>query len=62
LNKQPEKIPAAVREIVRIIPRIKKEDALRRWFYLASFLNSFYWEGVQSGYEKTNRKVNLESL
>lgn len=62
LNKQPEKIPAAVREIARIIPRIKKEDALRRWFYLASFLNSFYWEGVQSGYEKTNRKVNLESL
>ena len=47
LNKTPEKIPSAVREIAKIIPGVTDDDALRRWSYLASFLNSYYWESVQ---------------
>jgi len=47
LHKTPEKIPVAVREIAKIISSITGDDVLRRWTYLASFLNSYYWESVQ---------------
>ena len=62
LNKTPEKIPAAVKEIAKIIPGIKDYDALRRWCYLASFLNSFYWESTQFNSEKSGAKIKLDVL
>jgi hypothetical protein len=62
LNKTPEKIPAAVKEIAKIISGIKDCDALRRWCYLASFLNSFYWESTQFNSEKSGSKVNLDIM
>ncbi len=62
LNRTPEKIPAAVREIAKIIPGIKAGDALRRWCYLASFLNSFYWESTQSDSETGGAKIKLDML
>ena len=61
-HKNPEKIPVAVKEIAKIIPGIKDSDALRRWCYLVSFLNSFHWESIQSDNEKNGTKVNLDML
>ncbi len=61
LNKNPEKIPAALRQIGRFLPQIQGNDALRRWSYLASFLNSYYWESTQPGNEKRieNHSANM---
>ena len=42
-------IPAAVLNISKIASQIKDYEALRRWQYLASFLNGYYWEAEQSG-------------
>ena len=44
LNKEPEKIPAAVTEIAHIASKMKEYDVVRRWQYLAWFLNSYCWE------------------
>jgi hypothetical protein len=49
LNRNPERIPFALKEIAKIIPGTKDCHALRRWHYLASFLNSFLWESAQVG-------------
>jgi hypothetical protein len=62
LNKTPEKIPTAVREISKITSGVKDYDALRRWSYLGSFLNSFYWESIQGNGEKSGAKINLDML
>ncbi len=52
LNKTPEKIPAAVKEIVKIISGLREYDQLRRWCYLSSFLNTFYWESIQKEHDE----------
>lgn len=43
----PQKIPEIVTEIGKISSSLKKYESLRRWQYLASYLNGFYWESVQ---------------
>lgn len=48
LFEQPEKIPAANRQIARIAAGLTDDEALRRWHYLASHLNGFYWEVNQT--------------
>ena len=40
----PAKAPQAALEIARITAGITDYPTLRRWQYLASFLNSFAWE------------------
>lgn len=62
LNKTPEKIPDAVKKIAGIIPGIKDYDVLRRWYYLSSFLNAFYWESRQSGNEKRIEKPSVDMM
>lgn len=45
LTADPAKIPAAIREIVRIAAEVSGDyDAARRWTYLASFLNAYHYE------------------
>lgn len=41
------KIPAASAEITKILAGITDYDAQRRWMYLGSFLNAYYWESIQ---------------
>ena len=57
LTKEPEKISAAVQEIMQITAGIKNSEALRRWINLANFLNSYYWE-----FEHTKRAANAQKL
>lgn len=52
LNIKTEKIPEAIMEITKIISPLKNYDVVRRWLYLASFLNSFHWESKQCDCEK----------
>ena len=52
LNLEPKKIPSAMLEIAKILPDLKDYDAIRRWTWISSFLNSFYWASRQTDYEK----------
>ena len=62
LNKTPEKIPAAAAEIAKIMQGITDYDVIRRWEYLASFLNSFYWEFRHPDYEERVETNNNNML
>ena len=62
LDREPEKIPAAVREIARIQQGIADYDVLRRWQYLASFLNACCFESRQPGYHEHAEVRNLHLL
>lgn len=42
------KIPEAAQKIAAIMPKIKDYETLRRWQYLASYLNGYYWEDTQA--------------
>ena len=50
LYRKPEKIPAACAEIAKIAAGMTDYEALRRWQYLSSFLNSYCWEAGQEQY------------
>ena len=52
----PEKIPQASKRIAKITASIENYDHLRRWQYLASFLNGYYWEHSQQNPEITKTK------
>ena len=43
----PDRIPDAAREIAKITSGIRDWEILRRWQYLASYLNGFAWEAKQ---------------
>ena len=62
LDREPEKIPAAVREIARIQQGMTDYDVLRRWQYLASFLNACCFESRQPGYHEHAEVRNLHLL
>jgi hypothetical protein len=49
LYRQADKIPAAVADIAKITASLTDYDAIRRWQYLASFLNSYYYEIREGG-------------
>ena len=49
LTENISKIPDAVSRISKITAEICDYETLRRWQYLASFLNGYYWEAQQSG-------------
>ena len=60
LTEKPAKIPAAEKEIAKIIGSAAGNyDAVRRWTYLASFLNAYYYE-YQQGTRESGGKVNLD--
>ena len=44
LQSKIESIPQAVRSISKITADITEYDQLRRWQYIASYLNGYYWE------------------
>ena len=44
-----EKIPKAILDIARIAARESDYDVVRRWQYLAGFLNSYYYEVREGG-------------
>lgn len=48
LHERVAEIPEAVKKIGKITAEITDYDALRRWQYLASFLNGYYWESGQN--------------
>ena len=50
--KQPDRVPEIQKEIVRILGTLSDYEQIRRWQYLASFLNSFYWESRLPNYRK----------
>ena len=62
LNRDPAKIPAAVEEIARILHGVTDYEILRRWNYLASFLNTFYWEFRLPDYEERVESQNQNML
>lgn len=49
LYRQADKIPSAVADIAKITASLTDYDAIRRWQYLASFLNSYYYEIREGG-------------
>lgn len=44
LNDDVDKIPNAVSKVSKITSEIKEYETLRRWQYIASYLNGYYWE------------------
>ena len=63
LIKDQEKIPAAAVKIAKIISSIAHDySALRRWNYLASFLNSYYWEFSHENRTVSGEKINLDMM
>lgn len=62
LHDEPEKIPAAAVEIAHILHGMNDYEVIRRWEYLGSFLNAYYWESQQSGYEKRIESQNNNML
>ena len=52
----PEKIPDAAKRIARITAGLTDYSHLRRWQYLASFLNGYFWEYRQQNPEITKTK------
>ena len=49
LNEDYEKIPDVVACIPKITSSLSSYDQLRRWQYIASYLNGYYWEARESG-------------
>ena len=62
LHRDPVRIPAAVAEIARILRGVVDYDVMRRWEYLASFLNAFYWEFRHPDYEERVETSNRNML
>ena len=62
LHRDPAKIPAAALEIARIQQGMTDYDAIRRWQYLGSFLNTFYWEFRHPDYEERVETNNQNML
>lgn len=55
---EPEKIPAITTKIAKIASDVSGDyEAMRRWQYLASFLNGYYWESLQKG-EAEKKKID----
>lgn len=51
------KIPEALKTISKIISAQQNYDVLRRWFYLASFINGYYWEAQQSKVDRHEKDI-----
>ena len=49
LYRDYEKIPAAVKDIAAIAAKEEDYEIVRRWQYLASFLNSYHYELSKGG-------------
>jgi hypothetical protein len=49
LNERVDAIPGAVSAIPKITMGISDYDVLRRWQYIASYLNGYYFEAKESG-------------
>jgi hypothetical protein len=62
LTQSPEKIPAAVNELAKIIGKQKDVGAICRWSYLTSYLNSFLYEHTQQIAVKSGKQINLDFL
>ena len=56
-KNEPGKIPQFIKEIVQISARLRDHEILRRWFWLASYLNSLYWESTQKEFVKHDDRL-----
>ena len=56
LHLNPGKIPEAAVQAAKIAADITDYETLRRWQYISSFLNGYYWESVQ---KHTPEDLNL---
>jgi hypothetical protein len=50
--REPHRILEIQKEIINILGHLKDFEQIRRWEYLASFLNAYYWESRQPDYMK----------
>ncbi len=48
-HEQIEKIPAISTQAAKIAVEAKDYETMRRWQYLASYLNGYYWEAMMNG-------------
>ena len=61
LTADPAKIPAAVESIVSLLGKISGDrEAVRRWMWLASFLNTYYFEFMQRNNVGAGERINLD--
>ena len=56
-KSEPEKVPVFSKEIAKFLAGLQEQEAIRRWFWLASYLNSVHWESTQKGYVKRDDKL-----
>ena len=63
LTADPAKIPAAVDSITALLPKLSRDhEAVRRWIWLASFLNAYHFEYTQQNrFERTDR-IDLDAF
>ena len=61
LTADPAKIPATVESIVSLLGKISGDhEAVRRWMWLASFLNTYYFEFMQRNSTRGGERINLD--
>ena len=48
MHMNPENVPEFAVKAAKIMSGITDYEILRRWQYIASFLNGFYWEAQQT--------------
>ena len=61
LTADPAKIPAAVESIISLLGKISgDQEAVRRWMWLASFLNTYYFEFTRQNRVERAGRVELD--
>jgi len=63
LTADPAKIPAAVDSITALLPKLSRDhEAVRRWIWLASFLNTYYFEYKQQNRIERTDRIDLDAF
>lgn len=56
-KEKPDTIPQIMQSIMEYSSGLKEYEQSRRWIWLASYLNSIYWESTQKGFVKRDDKL-----
>lgn len=63
LTADPAKIPAAVDSITALLPKLSCDhEAVRRWIWLASFLNAYHFEYTQQNRIERTDRIDLDAF
>ena len=63
LTADPAKIPAAVDSITALLPKLSRDhEAVRRWIWLASFLNAYHFEYTQQNRIERTDRIDLDAF